>query len=168
MEKKAIIDYPDKYYDLYEMGGVVAWIPESTKLLVSIGGIGYWKNYLKIVDIDKPENVTVLKKVLAMDISYSPDGKWIVFSSDMDGGNFDIFLMKADGTVIYRVTDPILDDNVTKNWRKEPRPMPPPNITATPIPTPTPRPVIPEIPGFEAIFTIIGLLAVVHLIRRKK
>lgn len=47
-------------------------------------------------------------------------------------------------------------------------PTPTPTPTPTPILTPTPKPLIPRIPGFEAIFAIIGLLAVAYLIFRQR
>ena len=40
-------------------------------------------------------------------------------------------------------------------------------VTPTPTPSPTPKPWW-KIPGFEAVFAILGLLAVVYLLRRRK
>jgi len=46
--------------------------------------------------------------------------------------------------------------------------LPTPSPTPTPrLPTPSPTPT-PRSPSYEAIFAIVGLLAVVHLVRRKK
>jgi len=43
--------------------------------------------------------------------SWSPDGQWIVFSSDR-GGNFDLYIMKPDGSDVKRVTnDPSKDSD---------------------------------------------------------
>jgi TolB protein len=37
--------------------------------------------------------------------SWSPNGKWIVFdASDLSNNNFDIYLMKWDGTEIQQLT----------------------------------------------------------------
>ena len=47
-------------------------------------------------------------------------------------------------------------------------PTPTPTPEPTPTPTPTPEPLIPRIPGFEAVFAIVGLLAVAYLIRRRE
>ncbi len=53
-----------------------------------------------------------------------------------------------------------------------PTPTPTPVVTPTPtpVPTPTPTPVVeePRIPGFGAIFAILGLLAVAYLLRRRE
>ena len=45
-----------------------------------------------------------------------------------------------------------------------PTPTPSPTAAATEVPTPEEK----EIPGFEVIFAIAGLLAVAYLLRRKK
>jgi len=43
--------------------------------------------------------------------SWSPDGQWIIFSSDR-GGNFDLYVMKPDGSDLKRVTtDPFKDSD---------------------------------------------------------
>lgn len=50
-----------------------------------------------------------------------------------------------------------------------PTPTPTPYPTATPYPTPTPTPAYPPpIPGFESVFTILGVLIVGYLLNRKK
>ena len=40
---------------------------------------------------------------------WSPDGAWIAFSSDMDG-DFDIYVVRPDGTDVSKITDNDLDD----------------------------------------------------------
>ena len=35
---------------------------------------------------------------LVLSASYSPDGKWIVYASDGEGGNADLYVMHADGS----------------------------------------------------------------------
>lgn len=63
----------------------------------------------------KPDGTsrTNLTNNLATDIepSWSPDGQWIIFSSDR-GGNFDLYIMKPDGSDLKRVTaDPSKDSD---------------------------------------------------------
>jgi Tol biopolymer transport system component len=36
---------------------------------------------------------------------YSPDGFWLVFSSNPEGENHDIYIMRANGTDIRQITD---------------------------------------------------------------
>ncbi|MDI6860127.1 MAG: PGF-CTERM sorting domain-containing protein [Methanocellales archaeon] len=48
-----------------------------------------------------------------------------------------------------------------------PYPTPTPAPTPTPVPVPTPTPT-PKVPGFEAVFAIVGLLAVAYLVLRRR
>ena len=58
-------------------------------------------------------------------------------------------------------TAPVVSPTPKPTVRPTPVPTPAP---ATPTPTPTPKPI----PGYEAIFTIAGLLAVAYLVQRKR
>jgi len=54
----------------------------------------------------------------AMDIEpdWSPDGEWVVFSSNR-GGNFDLYIMKPDGSELARLTtDP--DKDSDPSWAR--------------------------------------------------
>jgi TolB protein len=42
---------------------------------------------------------------------WSPDGRRIAFASTREGGNFDIFVMNADGTAVERLTDSPADEH---------------------------------------------------------
>lgn len=55
------------------------------------------------IDGSSPRQLTTEKGYDA-ECSYSPDGKWIVFSSDR-AGNPDLYIMAADGTNVRRLTD---------------------------------------------------------------
>lgn len=46
---------------------------------------------------------------------YSPDGKWVVFASDQDG-DYEIFVMKADGTERVQLTFNAVEDTMP-HWR---------------------------------------------------
>ena len=37
--------------------------------------------------------------------SFSPDGQWIVFTSERDGGSTDLYRIRPDGTDLERLTD---------------------------------------------------------------
>ncbi len=43
-------------------------------------------------------------------LSWSPDGSQIAFTSDRDGGDWDIFIMDADGTHVIQLTSSSADD----------------------------------------------------------
>jgi TolB protein len=47
-----------------------------------------------------PETVAGMKEA-----DYSPDGYWLVFTSNPEGENHDIFIMRANGTDLQQITD---------------------------------------------------------------
>ncbi|MEW5719552.1 MAG: hypothetical protein AB1817_13045, partial [Chloroflexota bacterium] len=51
---------------------------------------------------------------------WSPDGRWIAFASKRDG-NFEIYIMKADGAQPTRVTNHSADE-YTPYWQPVPSP----------------------------------------------
>jgi TolB protein len=61
-------------------------------------------------------NITRLTKNPGYDFypSWSPDGQWIVFTSERDG-NREIYIMKSDGTNVIRLTENSTDD-VSPSW----------------------------------------------------
>ncbi len=40
----------------------------------------------------------------------SPDGRWVIFSSNIDGGDFDLFQVRIDGTQLSQITANDLED----------------------------------------------------------
>jgi len=66
--------------------------------------------------------------------SFSPDGKWIVFTSER-GGSADIYRWRADGMGLERLTDdPACDDQAAvspdgSSWRLSPRAARAPTIS---------------------------------------
>ncbi len=59
---------------------------------------------------------------------------------------------------------PAVEPQATPKLVPTPEPVP----TSRPAPTPVPEPEKPVISGFETVFAVVGLLAVVYLIRIKK
>ena len=43
---------------------------------------------------------------------FSPDGKWVAFSSDREGGGLDVFVIPAKGGEVKRLTNHSADDQV--------------------------------------------------------
>ena len=83
----------------------------------------------------------------------------------VDGGR-DSFIHKTlfldeAGTYYFIAFYDLDDEKVTIHYKIELE-----DVTPTPAPSPTPTPA--PTPGFEAIFTIAGLLAVAYLLRRRK
>ncbi len=72
------------------------------------------------------------------------------------------------GTENVTVTRPTVTPTVTPT----PTPTEPPQVNVTPSPSPTPRPTPTPAPsatpGFEALFAIIGVLAVIYVIKWRK
>ena len=84
------------------------------------------------------------------------------YKADTDGGGVN------DYAEVVRGTDPLdpTDDIVST---PTPSPTPTPQVTPTPSPAVTPQPTpSPTPPGFEAFFTIAGLLAVAYLVMRRR
>ena len=60
---------------------------------------------ISILDIETGEitNVTSDEQI-DVEPDWSPDGEWIVFASIRDGNNFDIYVMRRDGSDLLRLT----------------------------------------------------------------
>jgi PGF-CTERM protein len=94
-----------------------------------------------------------------------PTGTYIVKADDGDGhtDEVEVFITGAEVEEMKVAVEKAAE--VAKEIIEE--------ITATPEPTPKPTPAptpepTPKPPGFEAIFAIVGLLAVAYLLRRRK
>jgi len=103
------------------------------------------------------------------------DGKWSVTldTSDAEPGIYTVEAEDEDGNVDEATFE--LLPAVTPTPVTTPTPTPPVNVTPTPpvevTPTPSPTPAAtpsPTPPGFTAVFTIAGILAVAYLIIRRR
>ena len=99
------------------------------------------------------------------DTTGAPTGTYIVKADDGEGhtDEVEVFIRGAEAVTIKEGVKEVAE--VVGEEIEE--------ITATPMPTPAPTPEptpepIPKPPGFEAIFAIVGLLAVTYLLRRRK
>jgi len=75
------------------------------------------KSSLVMIKIDSGEvyNITMESQNYQLSPSWSPVGNWIAFSSDYDG-NYNIYLIKSDGTNLIEITKAISDD-FSPSWR---------------------------------------------------
>ena len=86
--------------------GHVAWSPDGRKILLTRGGaqgdrngVGATKPYAVVANADGSglRTLTRIAGVNGARVSWSPDGRKIVFVSDRDG-NLEIYVMNADGS----------------------------------------------------------------------
>jgi PGF-CTERM protein len=119
---------------------------------------------------------------------WSPDGSKILFERKYLG-SWDIFVMTLSEAIIPATTpspSPVATINISVTptpTQPIPTPATPsptltpihsptstPSLTPTPTVTPTEFPTTEEkgVPGFEAVSAIVGLLAVVYLLRRRR
>jgi len=173
-KKRIFIDYKHSIYDRYR------WTPDSRHLLLNNGS-----NIITKVNIDNTSDIEYLYDPVApLNPKYSPDGNYITFISNMDGGDYDLFVARSNGSDLYRIvldTNPRLINATPDYFEKKSRPTPPP----WPTPSPTPEPIAiqtttvipdaaytttpaPEVQGFSFLAGIVSLTLLVLLRRIKK
>ena len=104
-----------------------AWSPDAKVVLFSerysktVGPVYAWLESIiyENRNTDQPARVNLGVSPIEH-IRYSPDGFWLVFESQADGGNKDIYYSTVSGAQLTRLTkDPGLDFDPT--WRPIPR-----------------------------------------------
>jgi Tol biopolymer transport system component len=76
---------------------------DAQKIVFAADEVGNWDIYLQRLDGQNYTNLTENSKLDDLQPAFSPDGKWIAFRSDRDGGG--IFLMEPTGKVVKQLTD---------------------------------------------------------------
>ncbi|MBW6519321.1 MAG: hypothetical protein K0A89_12600 [ANME-2 cluster archaeon] len=133
--KKIFIDYG------YSIGSRYKWTPDSKYLLLNNGS-----NTITKVNVDNTSDIEYIYDPVAhWDPEYSPDGNYVTFVSSMDGGNYDLFVARSNGSDLHRL---VYDTNPKTPFDpgyfgKIDRPTPPP------WPTPEPTPVVTSAAGPE-------------------
>lgn len=173
-KKKIFIDYKHSIYDRYR------WTPDSRYLLLNNGS-----NIITKVNVDNTFDIKyVYDPVAPLNPKYSPDGNFITFTSSMDGGEYDLFVARSNGSDLYRLvfdTNPKLINATPDYFDKKGRPTPPP----WPAPSPTPEPTFvetstaaptgtimgtetPKVPGFPLLAVLVSFTLLVLMKRMKR
>ncbi len=85
------------------IGGSLDWAPDGSHLLIYAGPFGD-KNIFKL-EVNTGEFVQLTRGGNNAGASYSPDGRYIVFNSLRNGGQADLYIMRADGTQEAQLTN---------------------------------------------------------------
>lgn len=99
-------------------GDSIAYIEYSSHEINTIGRIVIVDtdgNHKKIIATIKPDNFFALKKYYIRDLSWSPDGKYLVFTSNKSG-QFQLYLVSVNDSQLFQITN--FDGNaVNPKWR---------------------------------------------------
>jgi TolB protein len=88
---------------LADLGGSLEWSPDQSHLLVFAGPAAAREIYR--LDIASGQATQLTFGGNNASPSYSPDGRDIVFNSLRNGGQADLYVMRADGHSMRRLTD---------------------------------------------------------------
>lgn len=169
-KKKIFIDYK------YLIGGRYRWTTDSKYLLLNNRS-----DIITKVNVENTSDIEYIYDPVAhWDPEYSPDGNFITFISNMDGGDYDLFVARSNGSDLYRIvfdTNPKLINASPDYFEKKTRPTPPPWPTPSPTsvrsPTTTPTSTgtavtTAEVPGFSLLAGISSLIISVLMKRMKR
>ncbi|MCL7414122.1 MAG: hypothetical protein M8353_11005 [ANME-2 cluster archaeon] len=157
----------------YTISSNFRWTPDSKYLLLNNGS-----NTITKVNISDPTDIEYIYDPVAhWDPEYSPDGNYVTFVSNMDGGNYDLFVARSNGSDLHRL---VYDTNPKTPFDpgyfgKIDRPTPPPwpmpeptEVTSTAGPANTSEAGrTPSIPGFTALAVFMILVSLVVIKRQR-
>jgi TolB protein len=99
-------------HGLEGIGGSLDWSPDGRYLLIYAGPPGD-KDIFRI-DVQARTASQLTDGGNNAACSYSPDGQWIAFNSLRNGNQADLFIMRADGSSMRRITD-----NPEPDWQPQ-------------------------------------------------
>jgi len=98
--------------EIVDMGGSISWSPNQRDLLVFAGPAAAREVFR--LDIDSGEVTQLTLGGNNASPAYSPDGQNIVFNSLRNGGQADLYIMRADGHSMRQLTD-----NPEPDWQPQ-------------------------------------------------
>ncbi len=145
----------------YSISSNFRWTSDSKYLLLNNGS-----NIITKVNVNNPKEIEYIYDPVAhWNPEYSPDGNFVTFVSKMDGGNYDLFVARSNGSDLYRLvydTNPRVP-NPPEYFSKINRPLPPPWPWHTPEPAAAKTN---KMPGFTLLAAFVSLILV--LIKRRR
>jgi TolB protein len=120
---------PTLLFELFHGPEECAWSPDGKKVAVPEFGPGYLDIY--VINADGSGRTTLTRNSASdrepdwspdaydREPDWSPDGTKIVFYSDMDGGDYDIYTVDADGSDVAQVTN-LPGDEISPDWQPLP------------------------------------------------
>jgi TolB protein len=73
--------------------------------------------YVLDLETGEERNVTNSPGSLDIEPAWSPDSEWIIFASNRDDPNFDLYIIRPDGTGLHRLLDDPGAKNSYPSWR---------------------------------------------------
>jgi TolB protein len=120
---------PTLLFELFHGPEQCDWSPDGKKVAVPEFGPGYLDIY--VINADGSGRTTLARNSASdrepdwspdaydREPDWSPDGTKIVFYSDMDGGDYDIYTVDADGSDVAQVTN-WPGDEISPDWQPLP------------------------------------------------
>jgi TolB protein len=109
-----------------DIPGPCDWSPDGKKIVFGTNNDPYEKKTSRKAEVYTTNadgsGLTALTSNSAADVSpaLSPDGTKIVFSSDRDGGDFDLYTMDTDGSDVVQVTN-LPGEELNPDWQPLPK-----------------------------------------------